>query len=139
MLGLAGEVAEWLKAAVSKTVNGGFVVRGFESLPLRCSRRFACKRLTAPKRAPRKGGQGSVRRSADVAAQVAARHSGVGRLGVAGNEFDEIRAQRFAFLRSASRLGVNRNCFRASRAVRAAAVAADMVVSSWRIYDRSRE
>jgi hypothetical protein len=30
-----GGVAEWLKAAVSKTVNGGFVVRGFESLPLR--------------------------------------------------------------------------------------------------------
>jgi hypothetical protein len=39
-----GGVAEWLKAAVSKTVNGGFVVRGFESLPLRCSRRKACKR-----------------------------------------------------------------------------------------------
>jgi hypothetical protein len=33
-----------LKAAVSKTVNGGFVVRGFESLSLRCSRRFACTR-----------------------------------------------------------------------------------------------
>ena len=32
-----GGVAEWLKAAVSKTVNGGFVVRGFESLPLRLS------------------------------------------------------------------------------------------------------
>src|SRR4051794_6706213 len=30
-----GEVAEWLKAAVSKTVMGGFVHRGFESLPLR--------------------------------------------------------------------------------------------------------
>jgi Phage integrase family len=36
-------VAEWLKAAVSKTVNGGFVVRGFESLPLRSCRRKACK------------------------------------------------------------------------------------------------
>ncbi len=41
-----GGVAEWLKATVSKTVNGGFVVRGFESLPLRCSRRFACKRVS---------------------------------------------------------------------------------------------
>src|SRR5215471_19284106 len=28
-----GEVAEWLKAAVSKTVMGGSVHRGFESLP----------------------------------------------------------------------------------------------------------
>ena len=44
----AGGVAEWLKATVSKTVNGGFVVRGFESLPLRCSRRFACKRVSDP-------------------------------------------------------------------------------------------
>jgi hypothetical protein len=34
-------VAEWLKAAVSKTVMGGFVHRGFESPPLRFkSRRF---------------------------------------------------------------------------------------------------
>jgi hypothetical protein len=32
---------------VSKTVNGGFVVRGFESLPLRYSKRFASKRATA--------------------------------------------------------------------------------------------
>jgi hypothetical protein len=41
--GTPGGVAEWLKAAVSKTVNGGFVVRGFESLPLRSCRRKACK------------------------------------------------------------------------------------------------
>jgi hypothetical protein len=59
MLGSApGGVAEWLKAAVSKTVNGGFVVRGFESLPLRCSRRFACKRVSdsrvrSPQQRPR--------------------------------------------------------------------------------------
>jgi hypothetical protein len=32
-------VPEWLNGAVSKTVNGGFVVRGFESLPLRYLRR----------------------------------------------------------------------------------------------------
>ena len=29
-----------MKAAVSKTVNGGFVVRGFESLPLRSFQAF---------------------------------------------------------------------------------------------------
>jgi hypothetical protein len=44
MLGLAGEVAEWLKAAVSKTVNGGYVVRGFESPPLRGRARITCIR-----------------------------------------------------------------------------------------------
>jgi quercetin dioxygenase-like cupin family protein len=35
MARLPGGVAEWLNAAVSKTVSGGFVRRGFESLPLR--------------------------------------------------------------------------------------------------------
>ncbi len=36
-----GEVAEWLKAAVSKTVKGRKVLLEFESLPLRGSTRFA--------------------------------------------------------------------------------------------------
>jgi hypothetical protein len=31
-------VPEWLNGAVSKTVKGGFVLRGFESLPLRRSK-----------------------------------------------------------------------------------------------------
>ena len=33
--GHLGGVPEWLNGAVSKTVRGGFVSRGFESLPLR--------------------------------------------------------------------------------------------------------
>ena len=36
-----GEVAEWLKAAVSKTVKGRKVLLGFKSQPLRGSTRFA--------------------------------------------------------------------------------------------------
>jgi hypothetical protein len=62
-LGVAQGVAHHLQAAwicglgrISKTVNGGFVVRGFESLPLRCSRRKACKIARCPSTFPFRGG-----------------------------------------------------------------------------------
>jgi hypothetical protein len=37
LFGPHGGVPEWLNGAVSKTVSGGYVARGFESLPLRPS------------------------------------------------------------------------------------------------------
>ena len=38
MIETPGGVPEWLNGAVSKTVDGGNVVREFESLPLRCAK-----------------------------------------------------------------------------------------------------
>jgi hypothetical protein len=40
----------WDSRLAVETVNGGFVVRGFESLPLRSYRRFACPRAAAYRR-----------------------------------------------------------------------------------------
>src|SRR5205823_3542707 len=72
---LRGGVAERSNAAVSKTVSGGFVRRGFKSLPLRSTQRCASRGRT-DELIPRRASQCLYRRKTGAAVVDAARSVG---------------------------------------------------------------